>query len=418
MSSNTLKSVSSTDKATLRELAKRVAEIAAAPEQTRKANLWKEHNDLKSGAPLILVFPEGSWREIMPDGALLCSDERCRGIELNLRRRIYYQENLRDDNVIDGEYRVPFRLEYTGWGLEPKRVHPDGAPLGADHFVPVLESRDDLEKLCIPSVKLDKEGTASDIEFHKELLGAHLNVVACGPGAGIAPLDHYSQLRGLEKLFVDLYEEPELVHETVGRLVDGAIAIRKSLEEQGVLTLNLGNHYAGSGGTCYTGELPSAGFDGKHVRNIDCWGFATAQIFSEVSPEMHEEFALRHERRFLELFGLNSYGCCEPLHRKLDLIEKNVPRLRRVSISPWADVRVSAEAIGRKYIFSWKPNPAILAGDKFNESQIMEDIRTTLKATKGCVVEMIMKDTHTVRNEPWRLSKWVDMARRVVTEFF
>ena len=43
------------------------------------------------------------------------------------------------------------------------------------------------------------------------------------------------------------------------------------------------------------------------------WGCSNAQIFSEVSPKMHWEFALEHDLRWLRRWGLNYYGCCEPL---------------------------------------------------------------------------------------------------------
>jgi hypothetical protein len=39
--------------------------------------------------------------------------------------------------------------------------------------------------------------------------------------------------------------------------------------------------------------------------------------------------------------GLNYYGCCEPLHNKMDILAK-VPRLRKISISPWCDVARAA----------------------------------------------------------------------------
>jgi hypothetical protein len=89
-------------------------------------------------------------------------------------------------------------------------------------------------------------------------------------------------------------------------------------------------------------KLPQGDFDGTHVRAIDQWGHATTRIFSEVSPAMHDEFALTYEKRF----GLDSYGCCEPLDGKLNIIE-TIPNLRRISMSPWVDPARSAEGIGR-----------------------------------------------------------------------
>jgi len=163
--------------------------------------------------------------------------------------------------------------------------------------------------------------------------------------------------------------------------------------------------------------LPASDFDGMRVRPKDLWGFATAQIFSEVSPAMHEEFALQHEKKVLELFGLNCYGCCEPLHLKLDAIFRNVPRLRRISISPWADVKMSSEKIGQRCVFSWKPNPAIVAGEAWDPDRARYIIKEFCEITRNNIVEIILKDTHTCRNQPQRIWEWVRIAKEVAEDF-
>ncbi len=144
------------------------------------------------------------------------------------------------------------------------------------------------------------------------------------------------------------------------------------------------------------------------MRTIDQWG-AAAQIFSEVSPQMHEEFALRYEKRWLEQFGLNCYGCCEPLHNKIDIIS-SIPNLRKASISPTANVEKAARDMGNKYVFSYKPNPAILVTDKWNPDELRKDLKLILEKIRGCVVEVIMKDISTVRYQPQRLWEWSKMA--------
>ena len=166
----------------------------------------------------------------------------------------------------------------------------------------------------------------------------------------------------------------------------------------------------------YTDQLPQSDFDGTHVRTRDLWGFATAQIFSEVSPAMHEEFALRYEIQFLSRFGLNCYGCCEPLHLKMNEVRK-IPRLRRVSMSPYVDLAKGAEEIGDQYIYSRKPNPAILASVAWNPDAVRKSTRDDLEKTRGCIVELIMKDTHTVNGEPHRLAEWVRIAKEEVDAF-
>ncbi|MBS3764658.1 MAG: hypothetical protein KGZ25_15270, partial [Planctomycetes bacterium] len=196
----------------------------------------------------------------------------------------------------------------------------------------------------------------------------------------------------------------------------GTVGEIRQLEEQNALSLNNRNHYVGSGGVGYTTELPQEDFDEEHIRPMDMWGFATAQIFSEVSPGMHVEFALKHEVRLLELCGLNCYGCCEPLHNKLDMV-KSIPNIRRISISPWADIEQSAEELGADYIFSWKPNPAVLAAENWNPEAVRSMTKDFLEKTRGCVTEIIMKDTHTCRDEPERMWEWTRITRELAEDY-
>ncbi len=405
------------DREILKQLASQVAKIAENPIHAENAKLWTRHNDLKSTRPMVLAFPEGAWREMMPHSDLKCEKNAAKNIERGFRRQVYYSKHLQDDNPIENVFNVDIRTHITGHGLETKQTHSEQGT-GADHYETVINSMDDIEKMKMPEVTVDWEESKRELEFYQNLFGDILDVRQTGScRSWFAPIDDYAKLRGLDTIYYDMIDCPELIHEFCKRLIDGMIYQCKELEKQGALTLNLRNQYAGSGGNCYTNDLPSAGFDGKHVRTKDFWGFATAQMFSEVSPEMHEEFALTHEKRFLELFGLNCYGCCEPLHNKLDLIIKHIPRLRRVSISPWADIEKSAEILQDKYIYSWKPNPAILAGETFKPDVIRNEIRDFCEKTKGCVTEIIMKDTHTIKNEPQRLWEWVKIAKEVTAEF-
>ena len=85
-----------------------------------------------------------------------------------------------------------------------------------------------------------------------------------------------------------------------------------------LLALDCNNTRIGSGGYGYTAGLPGADFDPAHVKPHNMWGCSNAQIFSDVSPEMHWEFAVKHDLRWLERWGMVYYGCCEPLDRKIE----------------------------------------------------------------------------------------------------
>ena len=122
-----------------------------------------------------------------------------------------------------------------------------------------------------------------------------------------------------------------------------------------------------------------------------------------------------YQKPILERFGLNCYGCCEPLDKRWHLA-KEIPNLRRVSVSPWADKLKMAEQLEDKYIYSLKPNPTDLAMSTFNEDHIRAGLREVLRIAKNCRLEVIMKDNHTIGNDPQRVIRWVQLAREEVEQ--
>lgn len=58
-----------------------------------------------------------------------------------------------------------------------------------------------------------------------------------------------------------------------------------------------------------------------------------------------------------------------------------------------------------------KPSPTDLAIPDFNAEIIRKKLRNALKITKNCIVEVIMKDNHTIQNDPTRVERWVKIAR-------
>jgi hypothetical protein len=399
------------DRTILRDLAKRITEIAASPEQGEKQELWRAQNSLHPQRPLIFCSPEGSWTELLPASALTCEDEDARNLEGGLRSRLYAAEHFQDDQVCDDYFNVGYAASNTGWGISAEYHHSD-CERGAYSWDAPVRTRADIDKIQTPTVTYDTEATERNLDFYRELFGDILRVrLHGGFWWAVGLIDEWTNLRGITQTFWDMSDDPEMVHAGMRRLMEGKLAWLYSLQDLGILTLNNGNDYVGSGGFGFTDELPQPDFEGV-VRLRDLWGFGEAQTMSEVSPGMHEEFVLRYQLPILELFGLNCYGCCEPLHHKLDMLKRHVPRLRRISISPWADKRISADALGPDYIFSWKPNPAYLAAIEFDPETVRRDIRETIEIARehGCVLEMILKDTHTCNNEPQRFDLWTGVA--------
>jgi hypothetical protein len=132
---------------------------------------------------------------------------------------------------------------------------------------------------------------------------------------------------------------------------------------------------------------------------------------------MHWEFALKHELRWLERWGLTYYGCCEPLDVKMGILRR-IPNLRKVSTSPWVNADRAIKEIGGRYVMSRKPNPAWLAEDVWRPDMAEADLRAFLDKARGLPAEVILKDISTVRYQPQRLWEWEKMAMRVVEEYW
>ena len=409
-------SFTDSDRSILRDLARRVTDIADDPVMVTRRQRWIEHNSLRSIYPMMLVFPGGSWCELLPDISLQCTDEHARGIEFTLRWRIYGYEHFKDDTVVDKNWDVTKVITSSGWGLEAQWI-PSSEARGARHFDPVIKESADLKNLRHPEISYDEKSSLQALDEMQNLFGDILTVRLQGiKHISYHLMNQYTALRGLEEVMVDMYTEPQMLHDAMAFFEEGHRHILKQYIDQNLLSFNNDGTYHDSGGNGYTDQLPLADADPEFVRPCDMWASAEAQEMAQVSPEHHSEFILEYEKRLLEPFGLTGYGCCEDLTKKLDYVF-TVPHLRRISISPWADVDICAEKLKGDYIFSWKPNPAHLVG-KFNEDVIRSYIKHTvdIAGANNCVLEIILKDTHTCEQQPERFDDWTRIARKVILE--
>lgn len=407
--------ISQYDRTILRDLAKRIADIADLPVMAERKALWTRHNSLQRVRPMLLIFPEGAWGELVPWDSGQCEEARLHcAYELGLRHQLYGFAHFHSDNVVEKAFIVQKVMRDTGWGLEA-RQHAATAEGGSWGFDPVITGPEDLKKLRYPDVIYDEAATLAAYDEAQELFGDILEVKI----KGVAHLSYhlmnqYTGWRGLEQTMMDMYEEPEMLHEGMAFLEEGHRRLLQQYCDLNLLSLNNDNTYHSTGGNGYTDELPAPGFDPDRVRPCDMWASAEAQEMAQVSPAMHAEFILPYEKRLLEPFGLNGYGCCEDLTHKLDDV-LTIPNIRRISISPWANVDACAEQLGNRAIFSWKPHPAHLVGD-FDAEQVRAYIQHTVDVCQanGCVLEIILKDTHTVEHHPERFDQWSQIARDVV----
>lgn len=409
--------VSPHDRSILRALALQVRDIAMLDEMPERRRRWIEHNALRGQRPMVLAFPENAWNELVPVDQMQCEDEKLRRWERRLRCRVYWWEHIRDDFAEEPTFFVPSRISHTGYGVDVP--HTKTEDLGSYVWDAPLKDLDrDFDKLKHRQFTHDAKATAGDLELASDLFGDLLQVHASGHGWwGLARTWDAAKFVGLENLMMLMYDNPAGLHRLMAWLAEDDLNMILWAQREGLVRVNNTNDYVGSGGVAYTDELPQPDHvPGSPARLIDRWGFGESQETVGISPEMFAQFIMPYQAPLLARFGLNCYGCCEPVHNRIDIIKKNVPRLRRVSGAPMVDQQALREGLGDQIIFSRKPNP-ILICNMFDEDMIRNDLRKTLEIAGDGPLEFIMKDTHTVQHQPWRITRWVQIALEEVERF-
>ncbi len=404
------------DRKILRELARQVAEIAALPVQQETIALWKTLNGLKPVRGMVMI-DQISWHEMDVDGELTLQTEDgfCRGIETQLRRTLYSWKHMRADMVVQPFVTINKAIGGTGFGvriIEETAVSDPRNSVVGHYYIDQMKTEEDIMKIQMPNVVHNEDATKQSEERAHEIFDGILEVRMQGALPSFAPWDSIVQWRGPENMILDLVDRPSFMHKIIGRFTDAHLSMLDQLEEKGLLGFGQSTiHCTGA----FTDELPAPGFDPQHPRARDLWTSGMSQIFSAVSPAMHQEFEIDYAAKWYTRFGLGYYGCCEPLDKKVDII-RNLPHVRKISMSPWVDVERGAEQIGRDFVFSRKPNPAFLAWHEWEPEAVERDLRDTQEKCNryGCPFEFILKDISTLLYQPQRLWEWVDIAMRVV----
>jgi len=409
------------EKDVLRRLGEVYIEYGAKDKRTDKADLWSALNDKNSIRPMVWIN-EIPWHEMNVDDELTLrtSHPWAREFETELRRTIYQAKHMPGDMIVNDYIECPKVFHSTDFGIVEKADtrHTDAeSEIYSRHFEIQIREPEDIEKIKMPKVSFLEKATGYRYDVMSDIFKDICEVKLVGQKhIWFTPWDYLIRWWGVTEAMVDLAERPEMVHEAYQRMVDAWMTELDQFEALDLLSLDNNNTRIGSGGYGYVPDLPGGDFDPEHVRPENMWGCSNSQIFTSVSPEMHWEFAVEHDLRWLERFGLTYYGCCERLDIKMDVMRR-IPNLRKISVSPWCDSKRAVNEIGSDYVISRKPNPAVFAGERFSVDEAEREIREFLDLSAGCHTEVILKDISTVNHDPKRLWEWEKMAMKVVNEY-
>ena len=102
--------------------------------------------------------------------------------------------------------------------------------------------------------------------------------------------DIIAQWRGAQNILWDLVDRPEFMHQIMGRLTDAYMAMLDQAEEKGLLGYAADHHPLLRARTPTSCPPPGSTPTGR--ARATCGSPGMAQIFSTVSPAMHQEFEL------------------------------------------------------------------------------------------------------------------------------
>ena len=407
------------EKTVLRRLGEEIAKISSSPLQKEKTHLWTNLNDLKSIRPMVWIN-EIPWHEMNVNDELTIRTKNlwAREFEQKLRREIYQWNHMRADMVVNNFLECPLAIHSTDFGLieDVDIVKTDeNNEIYSRHFKIQIKEPEDIDKIKMPMISHDVKTTEVVYSTMKEIFKDIIPIKKVAQKhIWFTPWDYLIRWWGIEEAMLDLVLRPDMVNAAVERMVEAWAVELDRFIAMNLLSLDNNNTRIGSGGYGYTDALPGEKYDPDHIKPYNMWGCSNAQIFAQVSPEMHWEFALKHEMRWLEKWGLTYYGCCEPLDNKIRILQK-IPNLRKISVSPWANLDTIIKEVGNKYVLSIKPSPAIFSGEGWDSGYARKYLKETMAKTKGiCHVEFIMKDISTVSYHPQRLWEWEKLAMETV----
>ena len=422
----------------LRDLARQYLELCHHPSQQAKRQHWRELNSgsgtgLANGkaqgkgsgkkVPPAIYIRAFAWDE-MPESRLACQEPLLRRQESFFRQSLL-RGGFGDDFLFEPWVKLDAVKTLPGkglWGVETPWHYTEESAAdgrGAGKSDPPLKEESDIDKLVTPRHRIDEPRTAADLAKLQEALDGVIPVcVDRAPAWSVWNADLCSalgELRGIETIMYDMMDRPAWLHRVLTFMRDGVLKAQQEAQAAG--DWRLCSQYNQS--MAYSLELPDPSDDPAPVARKDLWCFCASQELTLVGPEMWDEFMLQYQQPIMEQFGLAAYGCCEDLTRKIPRLRR-VKNLRRIAVTPFADVARCAEQIGGDYVISYRPSPSDMVGYGFSPERIRTILRRDFEAMKanGCVFDITLKDVQTVQYDQTRIRNWVAIVREVIGEFW
>ncbi|MCL2741212.1 MAG: hypothetical protein FWE70_03765, partial [Oscillospiraceae bacterium] len=332
---------------------------------------------------------------------------------------------FRDDRFVPATFSVGVQTWFTPFGYKPEYEHADASDGSRSMGYMFRHAVDDMERdfgVFRPStrhVDADLSSTRRHAADVADVIGDVLPVVTDFPSITFGPSHALIQMMSMETLFTSMVDHPELFHRMMRALTDDFLSYLDALDASGVVTPG-GDTGHVSQDTCgYCTELPGAAGPGGPRGVAGIWGYSLAQESVGLSPAMFDEFLFSYTKEVTDRFGLVSFGCCEPLDAFWEGSLSRMGNLRKLSVSPWcAEERMGEMLRGRKVVYHRKPFPVLMTTPTFDEGAFRAHMERTVRAARGCPLEVTFRDITSCAGDPARLVRAVEITREAFADCY
>lgn len=406
------------DRDILQPLVNRILELAERPDEERKKLLWAKHNalDKTEKIPVCVTFegiPGPQWDLMLGANHLQCAGGLAREIERMLRRRIWAAENIPDDHVVWPALILGAVHSSRGdWGV-PLEWHKPDDNLGAKGYDPPFADGIDLARLRRAQVEVDQGATAARLAEAAELVGGRLAIRPWFEAIGHSVFDVAVAMRGMDRICLDVYDQPETLHRLLDFLTRAVLANDKRRERHGWINCPAdpsGRYQMIPTLRHIAGFLP-AGFASRRPKISDEWPYISAQTSSGLGPEQYAEFVHAYNARIAAAFTDKTvyYHGCECLDQKLPVIS-TLPNLRRHHVSPWSSVARAAEHYRGAVVLEVHAHPGKVFFGATRED-MRKEVRGLVESAGGHPMSLNLSDIHSVNGNPATLRIWAEEAQ-------
>jgi hypothetical protein len=404
------------DKSRLRSLACRYAEYALGKPMAERREKWRLHNRLQEKTFPFHIEDNGSYLgDLTPP--LECEDNACRALEGRLLWSLVSYEQINDDRIIPDRFVVDWCTPTTGTCDDLRITRADnghGSSLGYQTNHPIQDIDADWGKLKKRTFTLDRQQTEKQAQLARDifegLLPVDIGRVGSSYSNGIT--NSAVHLMGMQELYLQMAVNPDAVHRLLTFLAEDNLTLGQWEEDHHILRLNHdGNQGYCTGSSLFSDETARPA--GGQVVSADRYGYLESQESAGISAAMFDEFMMPHFTRLANKFKFLMFGCCEPVHHLMPVLQR-LHGLRKVSVTPWCDLKVLTETCRHDVIWCRKPIPLKLCGETFSLEEMRDHLQETLDIGQDYFIEFVYRDTNLLSGRMTdRVAQTCDLIRKI-----